>query len=77
MVRSHLSTDRGTKVAYQILQGAKVPSAVQVPLLDFTKKELNAWMNASPATGVATPPTTRRVIATGVAPYAVVQVAVE
>jgi NAD(P)-dependent dehydrogenase (short-subunit alcohol dehydrogenase family) len=31
MVRSHLSTDSGTKVAYQILQRVKVPTTVQVP----------------------------------------------
>jgi hypothetical protein len=43
MVRSHLSTDRGTKVAYQILQGAKGPTTVRVPLLEITKKDLNAW----------------------------------
>jgi ribose transport system substrate-binding protein len=42
-------------VAYQVLQGAKVPNTVQVPLLEITKKDLNAWMNATPATGVATP----------------------
>jgi hypothetical protein len=43
MVRSHLSTDRGTKVAYQILQGAKGSTTVRVPLLEITKKDLNAW----------------------------------
>jgi hypothetical protein len=43
MVRSHLSTDSRTKVAYQILQGAKGPTTVQVPLLEITKKDLNVW----------------------------------
>jgi hypothetical protein len=43
MVRSYLSTDSGTKVAYQILRGATVPNTVQVPLLEITKKDLNAW----------------------------------
>jgi ribose transport system substrate-binding protein len=42
-------------VAYQVLQGAKVPNTVQVPLLEITRKDLNAWMDATPATGVATP----------------------
>jgi hypothetical protein len=49
MVWSHLSIDSGTKVAYQILQGAKVPNTVQVPLLEITTKVLNTTQALRPA----------------------------
>jgi hypothetical protein len=48
MVRSHLSIVSGTKVTYQILQGAKVPNTVQVPLLEITKKDLNTSPGPAP-----------------------------
>ncbi len=42
-------------VAQQILAGAKVPKTVNVPLLVITSQDLDAWLKAVPAGGVATP----------------------
>jgi len=41
--------------AQQILAGKKVPEVVHLPLLVITQSDLDAWLKATPAGGVATP----------------------
>ncbi|HZD66987.1 MAG TPA: ABC transporter substrate-binding protein [Acidimicrobiales bacterium] len=41
-------------VAHQVATGHKVPKKLYAPLLEIPKDHLNAWLKATPASGVAT-----------------------